>query len=117
MMDIALSGRPSDHVLAYMDGIASFSATFDEHLQTLEQVFQLLSHSGISLKLSKCIFANEKVDFLGPELSKQGLMPQSRLTEAIDSVKHPNPKRQLKSFLRLVFVDPLSKSVLRFHAL
>ena len=47
------------------------------------------------MKLSKCIFGSDKVDFLGFELSQQGLKPQSRLKEAIDSFKHPYPKREL----------------------
>ena len=101
MMDIALAGLPSDRILAYMDDIVIFSTTFDEHLKNLEQVFQRLSHSGISLKLSKCIFASEKVDFLGFELSQNGLTPQYRLTEAIDNFKRPETKKELKSFLGL----------------
>ena len=101
MMDIALSSLPSDRVLVYMDDIVIFSTIFDDHLQNLEQVFQRLSHSGISLKLSKCIFASDKVDFLGFELSQQGLTPQSRLAEAIDGFKRPDTKRELKSFLGL----------------
>lgn len=101
MIYIALAGLPSDRVLAYMDDIVIFSATFEEHLTNLEQVFQRLSHSGISLKLSKCIFASDKVDFLGFELSQNGLTPQYKLTEAIDNFKRPETKKELKSFLGL----------------
>ena len=101
MMDIALSGLSSHRVLAYMDDIVIYSTTLDEHFQNLEQVFQRLSYSGISLKLSICIFASDKVDFLGFELSQQGVTPQSRLAEAIDSFKRPDTKRELKSFLGL----------------
>ena len=64
MMDITLSGLPSDRVLAYMDDIVIFSGNFQEHLHNLEQVFQRLQSSGISLKLSKCAFACDKVDYL-----------------------------------------------------
>ena len=87
MIDITLAGLPSDRVLAYMDDIVIFSGNFQEHLHNLEQVFQRLQSSGISLKLSKCVFACDKVNFLGFELSKGGIKPQARLTEAIDN--HP----------------------------
>ena len=40
LMDICLSGLPADHVLVYMDDIAVFSKTFNEHLKDLEAVFQ-----------------------------------------------------------------------------
>ena len=101
MMDITLSGLPSDRVLAYMDDIVIFSGNFQEHLHNLEQVFQRLQSSGISLKLSKCIFACEKVNFLGFELSKGGIKPQARLTEAIDNYKRPENRKELKGFLGL----------------
>jgi len=48
MMDIALAGLPSDHVLAYMDDIVIFSATFEEHLTNLEQVSSSY-HTRVSL--------------------------------------------------------------------
>ena len=68
MIDINLAGLPSDRILAYMDDIVIFSKTFSEHLTSLERVFQRLRLSGVSLKLSKCIFASRTVDFLGFEL-------------------------------------------------
>ena len=70
MIDITLAGLPSDRVLAYMDDIVVFSTNVQEHLLNLEQVLQRLQSSGISLKLSKCVFASKKVDFLGFFLKK-----------------------------------------------
>ncbi len=101
MMDITLSGLPSDRVLAYMDDIVIFSGNFQEHLHNLEQVFQRLQSSRISLKLSKCVFASDKVNFLGFELSQGGIKPQARLTEAIDNYKRPETRKELKGFLGL----------------
>ena len=101
MIDICLSGLPPDRILAYMDDIVVFSKTFSEHLDHLEQIFQRLEHSGISLKLSKCVFASEKVDFLGFELSTIGIRPQSRLTDAICTFSRPTTRKELKSFLGL----------------
>ena len=98
MMNITLSGLPSDRVLAYMDDIVIFSGNFQEHLHNLEQVFQRLQSSGISLKLFKCVFACDKVDFLGFELSKGGI---KRLTEAINNYKRPETRKELKGFLGL----------------
>ncbi|MEL7328148.1 MAG: RNase H-like domain-containing protein [Pseudomonadota bacterium] len=101
MMDIALSGLPSDRILAYMDDIVVFNKTFQEHLQSLEQIFCRLRSSGISLKLSKCIFASEKVDFLGYTLAREGIKPQTRLTEAVKQYQRPSTKKELKGFLGL----------------
>ena len=87
MIDMSLSGLDYDRILAHMDDIVVFSKTFEDHIVNIEQLFARLRESGISLKLSKCIFASEKVDFLGFELSRTGIKPQTRLTEAIDSYK------------------------------
>eukprot|EP00794_Sanderia_malayensis_P017942 gene17943-19733_t len=43
----------------------------------------------------------DKVDFLGFELSRQGIKPQARLTTAIQSYKRPSTKKELKGFLGL----------------
>ena len=52
-----------------MDDIVIFSKTFDEHIRDLKSVFECLRTADVTLKASKCIFAAEKVEFLGFELS------------------------------------------------
>ena len=101
LMDICLSGLPADHILAYMDDIAIYSKTFDEHLKDLEAVLLRLRSAGISLKASKCIFASQTVEFLGYELSAEGIKPQERLTSAIREFPRPSTKKDLKRFLGL----------------
>ena len=101
MMDITLAGLKTNRILAYMDNIVIFSRTFEEHLTNIEQLFQHLQSSGISQKLSKCVFGSDKVDFLGFELSRPGIKPQNRLTEAIQTYQRPSTKKELKAFLGL----------------
>ena len=60
MMDITLAGLKTDRISAYMDDIVIFSRTFEEHLTDIEQLFQRLQSSGISLEHSKCVFARDK---------------------------------------------------------
>ena len=99
MMDITLSGLPTDRVLAYMNDVVICSKTFEEHLTNIEDLFQRLRSSGVSLKISKCVFASDKVDFLGFELSPEGIKLQARLTDAIHTYKQPSLKKELKTFL------------------
>ena len=101
MIDITLSGLPSERVLAYMDDIVVYSKSFDEHIESLNKVFGCLRSSSVTLKLSKCVFASEHVDFLGFNLFVAGIRPQSRLTEAIDNYQRPDSKKSLKGFLGL----------------
>ena len=101
MIDINLSGLSTSRILAYLDDIALFSRTYDEHLQQLSEVLDCLSKCGISLNLSKCRFAMEKVDFLGYHLSRDGVKPQERLTQAIETFPRPTSKKEVKRFLGL----------------
>ena len=102
MIDITLSGLPSDRVLAYMDDIAVFSATVDDHLLSLRTVFDKLREAGITLKLDKCVFACEQIDFIGYNVSKEGVRPQKALTEAIENFARPETRKELKRFLGTV---------------
>ena len=74
---------------------------FEEHLTDIEQFFQRLQSSGISLKPSKCAFASDKVDILGFELSRHGIKPQNHSTEAIQTYQKSSTKKELKAFLGL----------------
>ena len=99
MMDICLSGLRNDKVLSYMDDIVIFSKTFDEHIRDLKSVFECLHTADVTLKASKCIFAAEKVEFLGFELSVEGIKPQARLTNAINGLPRPGWTKELRRFL------------------
>ena len=65
IINMSLSGLNLGRILAYMSDIVVFSKTFDDHVASIAQLSGQLRELGISLKLSKCIFASNKVDFLG----------------------------------------------------
>ena len=100
-MDMTLSGLPNQRILAYMDDIVIFSKTFEEHLADIRHLFSRMQCSGISLKLSKCIFASDSVDFLSLELSGNGIKSQARLTDVIRSYQQPSIRKELRAFLGL----------------
>jgi len=49
---------------AYIDDAALHSKVWLKHLQDIEQVFQVMRVSGITLKLQKCQFAMPEIKFL-----------------------------------------------------
>ena len=78
-----------------MDDIVIFSRTFDEHMDDIRLVFERLRAANISLKVSKCVFAAKTVDFLGYELSSQGIKPQKRLTSTIQGFPQPQNRKEV----------------------
>ena len=102
VIDMCLpAGLPANQVLAYMDVIVLYSPNFEEHSKDLDTVFGHLRVANISIKATKCMIAMRKVDFLGYELSGEGIRLQNRLKEAIQEFHRPEPKKELKSFLVL----------------
>ena len=58
-----------------------------------------LKAANISLKLSKCIFGTQKVEYLGYELSRGGVKPQYKLIKAIKKFVIPHSKKEVKRIL------------------
>jgi hypothetical protein len=60
-------------VLVFFDDILVYSATFEDHLQHLQQVFHLLQSEQWKIKLTKCCFARTQISYLGHVISKDGV--------------------------------------------
>ncbi|GBG62297.1 hypothetical protein CBR_g29907 [Chara braunii] len=69
------------YVLVYLDDILVYSRTLEEHLRHLRDVLDRLRRHDFYAKLSKCRFAQHKVNFLGHYVSDQGLhMDDAKIT-------------------------------------
>jgi len=58
----------------YMDdcGIGTLLKDFKLHIEIVHFLFDLLAHHGLHLKLSKSVFMQSQMDFLGVQISKDG---------------------------------------------
>ena len=59
-----------------MDHVIILSRTIEEYVRDFELVLEQFEETNIFLKASKCIFHRDKVEFLGFELSTEGIRPQ-----------------------------------------
>ncbi|GBG65087.1 hypothetical protein CBR_g49162 [Chara braunii] len=89
------------YVLVYLDDILVYSRTLEEHLRHLRDVLDRLRRHGFYAKLSKCRFAQHKVNFLGHYVSDQGLLMDDAKITAIAEWPVPTFAKQLRSFLGL----------------
>ena len=70
-----------------------------EHRTLVESVLKKLDDENLALKISKCEFFKQQVNWLGHHLSESGVSPKFTKTEAILNLTPPKLLKQLRSFL------------------
>jgi hypothetical protein len=54
-------------------GIAHPIMELNKHIEMINNLFNILAQHGLHLKLSKSIFIQSQIDFLGVQISKEGI--------------------------------------------
>ena len=80
-----------------------------EHGTLVETVLKKLNDENLALKISKCEFFKQQVNWLGHHLSASGVSPKFTKTEAVMNLNPPNLLKQLGSFL--VSINHLAKFI------
>ena len=73
----------------------------EEHVQRIQQVFDQLRHHQLFLKLSKCSFAQGKLEYLGHIISAEGVSTDPTKTAAMLHWPVPTNVTELRGFLGL----------------
>jgi hypothetical protein len=100
-MDTVLGNMRFKFCIPYIDDIIIYSNTFGEHLEHLRQVFEQFRKFGLLVKMSKCEFCMDRMDFLGHEVSAEGLRPNANKVRAINAMPTPTDAKQLIRFLAM----------------
>ena len=97
MMDIL---GDLEFVRTYIDDILITSnGTFEDHMKKLDQVLDRLTKAGFRANVRKCSFAQDELEYLGYNLTRNGIQPQPKKVEAILRLSPPKNKRALRTFL------------------
>jgi hypothetical protein len=88
-------------LLVFFDDILVYSKHWDEHIQHLRQVFDVLSVQKFYVKPSKCLFGAREVDYLGHIVSQDGVRVDNRKIDAMQSWPSPKMITELRGFLGL----------------
>ena len=105
-----------------MDDILIYTSMIKEHWELIRRVLQILKENKLFLKLKKCEFEKEQVNYLGVVISTKGVSVDLKNVEAIKT--WPKPKRLLEvqefiGFLNFYrwFIEGFSKIVRPLHNL
>ncbi|KAJ0391696.1 hypothetical protein P43SY_010532 [Pythium insidiosum] len=102
LMDCVLRGLSWICCLVYLDDIIVYSrGPVERHLVKLAAVLARLEDAGLTIKLKKCVFAAPKIEYLGHELSEEGVRPTDRLLRAIRDAPVPTDATEVRRFVHL----------------
>ncbi|XP_064462613.1 uncharacterized protein LOC135373319 [Ornithodoros turicata] len=100
LMDQILRGAEK-YAVPYLDDVAVFSQSWQEHLDHLRDVFSRLRRAGLTLKASKCHLAQSEVLYLGHRVGQGKRKPAELKVEAIANFPRPQSKAEVRGFLGL----------------
>ncbi|KAE8952264.1 hypothetical protein PR001_g33372 [Phytophthora rubi] len=101
-MNSVLRGLTWTTCLDYLDDIVIYTkGGIEQHVIELACVLERLAAAGLTLKLKKCVFATERMEYLGHELSSEGVRPLERLISAVRDFPQPQDAVEVKRFVHL----------------
>lgn len=99
-INFALGNRFSEVLTVYIDNfLIATRGSFNDHLNALESVFEILQNKNFTLKLDKSLFCQKKIKFLGHELSTTGIRPLADKLDIIKNFQKPKNVNELQQFL------------------
>ena len=84
---------------AYVDNIAIYSKTWEEHMATLAEVCSQAEVANLSLRADKCEFGKPEMEFLGYIVNGETIRPTPDNIQKVKDFPVPTTRRQLQRFL------------------
>jgi len=88
-------------IVMYLDDVLVYGATIAEVTNRLEVVLSRLQNHGLKLNSNKCHFFQERVLFLGHNVSAKGIECDNSKVQAVIDFPTPSSDRELRQFLGL----------------
>ena len=99
-MDTILANTPN--VFVYLDDILVASETEEEHIKDIHNVLQQLSNHNLRITVEKCEFFKTTLQFLGYEISTNGIRPPKERVDAISNFNLPETSTEVRRFMGMI---------------
>lgn len=86
----------------FMDDITVNGTTIEEHNQNLFALFERIQQWGFHIRLDKCKFLMQQIEFLGFIIDANGRRPNEAKVQAIVNMPEPYDVATVKSFLGMI---------------
>ena len=101
LMNDVFKNQLRKFVLIFFDDILAYSVSWQEHLQHLQIVLDILRSHQLYVKREKCQFGQQKVRYLGHIISQDGVFVDQEKISAMVQWPKPNNPRAMRGFLGL----------------
>ena len=101
LMERVLAGLHWETCLVYLDDVIIFGKDFDTHLSRLDEVLTRIHEAGLKISPMKSRLFRLEVDFLGHNVSENGISTSLNKTKSIDEWKTPSCVKEVRSFAGL----------------
>jgi len=91
-----------DGVVCFMDDVLIYATTEEEHDQRLRSVLDRIASAGVTLNLSKCLFKQKEIKFLGLIINEEGVSPDPEKIRAIVDMPPPTNIHGLRQFMGMI---------------
>jgi hypothetical protein len=88
-------------VLVFFDDILIYSKSWEDHVQHVDKVLQLIKEQQLYAKPSKCFFGVKEVEYLGHIVSHEGVKVDPNKIKAMMDWPIPKTLKNLRGFLGL----------------
>jgi hypothetical protein len=88
-------------VIVFLDDILIYSTPLEDHTNHLQLVLQVLQDNQLYLKMSKCSFAQNQIEYLGHIISSEGVATNPNKTTAMLHWPQPKSVTEVRAFLGL----------------
>ena len=98
LMNRVFAKEINSFILVYLDDILIFSRSIGEHWDHLKIALDRLRRAKLYGRLHKCEFIKDKVDYLGFEVSKDGIHASPEKVKAVLDWPRPQSVHDIRSF-------------------
>lgn len=102
LLDRVFEGLKFDCVYHYLDDVVIYSPDFESHLEHIRVVLGRLRKAGLTVRLSKVVFATQEISFLGHLVSPSGVRIDPERTRAIREFPIPRDVKALSRFIGMI---------------
>ena len=99
-MDAVVSGL--ENTIVYVDDVIVYSHDYQQHEEHLKKLFARLQKYGLIINEDKSHFFQQKVEYLGFEITPQGYRPMETILPRVKAMAPPVDKKGVQKFIGLI---------------